>query len=184
MSGIFGKEAVEIWRAQVLLIAPVLLLRVLKQIAGGNGWDMVCTTSAFQLFPPPTLFRRQLGYAVWHTFRHGDANNSCISMSVIPNNLSSIYCPPSDDGQMANNVKSVHTEGDADSSTSSCAYYSVRTPARRSSTGGERVETIEVRKSCDYCVIRKKKCGGNGTRTCRLVHVKQRLSTTVSWYDY
>lgn len=30
-------------------------------------------------------------------------------------------------------------------------------------------EASEMRKSCDYCVIRKRKCDGKGVLTCRLV---------------
>ena len=116
-----------------------------------------------------TLMDTLLGNVLWHNLRHRETDNSSGGMSGTYDVDGAQHSPPPRHGLVVNNMKPSHgSEGHADTSTSNCAYNSTET-SDKILMGGEQIESTEVRKSCDYCVIRKRKCDGNGTRTCRLV---------------
>ena len=125
-----------------------------------------------------------LGHVLWYNFRHRETDNGSCRMSATYDVDGAQHSPPSRHGLVVNNVKPSHgSEGHADTSTSNCAYNSTET-SDKILMEGEQIESTEVRKSCDYCVMGKRKCDGNGTRTCRSAQVIRRChQTTVNWYS-
>lgn len=80
-----------------------------------------------------------------------------------------------DDRPTINNVKALNAQGDtANSSTLDWnAYHSLENSSTWPAGGhigpGARRSDFLMRKSCDFCGIRKRRCDGHGKRTCRWI---------------
>lgn len=79
------------------------------------------------------------------------------------------YVSSSDDRRTVINVKRSCSKGGGEGSNG-FAFHTYLSAETTSSVSARRLdEASEIRKSCDSCIIRKKRCDGNGMRTCRLV---------------
>lgn len=105
--------------------------------------------------------------------RSREAKRGSSSRVNMINNTLSIKYFPSDGYPTVNNEKALNAQGDiADSSTLDWnAYYSPENSATWPAIGqigsSLRRSDFLMRKSCDFCGIRKRRCDGRGKRTCR-----------------
>lgn len=110
--------------------------------------------------------------------RIGGAQHHCLNV-MANNGAVQFFLTSSDDGRMPNNstkppLWAERSNNDMEDSNildwkQRGGYHSPETTFPATSSARGREEASEMRKSCDYCVIRKKKCDGDDTRSCRLV---------------